>query len=142
MPVLIRAGNDYLELVCVENVPEPLPTPGDFRLAVSVQSGSFAGSSDAVWISSSAFAQYLTELRLLEQSRQGIVELLAMSPAEIRLCIQSIDRAGHMVVEGEIARLRYLGRQQPFMQRLTFAFDFDSGDFTQIVRDFERLSET
>ena len=65
-----------------------------------------------------------TELRVLDQSREGATTLDTMSPGECVLTIRSFDQLGHIHLEVSIARaVYYFGETDHFRCRLRFEID-------------------
>lgn len=131
--MIIRSLDDRLELECVEKVPD------QFRLKVFVTSDSFSGQYDGVWIARSDYQGFMAALRRLEADRHGSAELKSMSPNEFRLRIWTIDRWGHVALEGWLGKFHYCERQT-FWQQVWFAFEFDAEYLRKTVRDFELLT--
>ena len=102
--MLIRDGEQFVEVLLVERTPPSRPGAGDLRLRVSVAFGTFRGESDAVWVEPSAFRDFVSELQVLEARRQGAATLTSMDPGELILKVHSTSRAGHMGISGQLGR--------------------------------------
>jgi len=74
---------------------------GDLLVVVAVHHSGFSGTID-VWILREAWDGFVADLRRLEKRRQGAASVEGMSPRELSLTVQSIDRSGHLAVEGQI----------------------------------------
>jgi hypothetical protein len=106
------------------------------RVRVRVRSGVFAGSVDA-WIHRDAWVTFRQQLAALERTRQGEATLESMSPGDLRLRIGSLDRLGHMGVEGQMAEHSLgAGARQPQTMQLEFGpIDFDPTLLPELVRE-------
>src|SRR5688572_29582272 len=59
------------------------------------------------WISASELSGFLIQLVEVDSKRSGSATLTSMSPGELSLSFRSLDRLGHMGVEGEMTRYFY-----------------------------------
>ena len=130
--MLIRNGNDFLEMIPLERVAEHLPTPGDTRFAVRIQSGAFSGQG-TTWIDFSALQKFADDMKRLERTRSGHAETLSISPNEFRLVVSTIDGWGHVAVSGRLARNK---------QAVEFCFEFSSEVLSMLCNDVQELSQT
>src|ERR1019366_3986422 len=73
----------------------------DVLLLVRVQFHGFSAEIDT-WVLRAAWLGFTQDLGVLEERRQGEAKLTGMSPDELSIAIRSIDRAGHMGVEGTV----------------------------------------
>jgi hypothetical protein len=128
--MVIREGGDWLEVVATDRVPDHLPTPGDTRLSVAIESQGFAGRG-STWVEASRLAAFVAELRELEASRRGAAEVESISPGEFRLRVWATDRAGHVALAG---RLSHGG------QALEFGFAFCPSELPGLVAGFEAIT--
>src|SRR5438309_2251502 len=93
--MVIREGNNCLEIEFVDTVPDRLPGASDVQLSVSVSSEEFTGHG-FTWVSAPVLASFLVQLQILEESRQGSASLEGLSPDAFRLRIWSVNRRGHL----------------------------------------------
>jgi hypothetical protein len=107
--MLVRNNGDFVEVLLVERTPQALPGAGDLRLHVRVAFKAFCGENDEVWVEATASQDFLSELQVLEERRQGSATLVSISPGELRLQIHATDRAGHIGVTGQLGRWCYAG---------------------------------
>lgn len=137
--MIIKQNDDFVELTVGEVVPADRPGAGDVRATLDVACEGFTGRTDQVWIERDELAGFLAELRDLAQTGQGAAELTSMSPGELRLRVFALDQAGHLAVEGEIARLTY---RDPALRemRLGFSFGLASEQLPGIVRELETMT--
>ena len=84
---MVIGQDNCVEIECLEAISKHLPTPGDLRLRVNVQSDGFAGQSSSAWIDRNEFERFLDQLRKLDTKRQGCAELVALSPEDFKLRI-------------------------------------------------------
>lgn len=82
---------------------------------------------------------FLTQLRELEMRRQGEAVIEGLSPEEFRLRFWSINRRGHMAVEGLIAKWIHKGEAVPYRHALEFGFEFDSTVLPKVLVDFQAI---
>jgi hypothetical protein len=125
--MVIREGTDRIEIVATDRVPAHLPTPGDARLQVKVESRGFTGHGTS-WVEADRLAIFARQLRALESTRRGEAELEGMSPGEFRLRVYSVDQAGHMAIEGRVSDMG---------QSLEFGFPFCPSLLRELVAEFE-----
>ena len=83
------------------------PSGDDILVIVEVKCPGFNGLIDT-WIIRKAWISFCSQLAELEERRQGQATVESISPKELRLTIRSIDRTGHMGVDGELG---YRGSQ-------------------------------
>jgi hypothetical protein len=108
---------------------------GDIRISVAVRFAAFAGAV-SVWIDQDVWAGFIRQLQLLEQTRSGEALLESMTPGELRLRFHSLDRAGHMGVEGELLRYAYRQTEGGRPVRLQFpTLEFDPGVLASFVME-------
>jgi hypothetical protein len=84
----------------------------------------------------------MKQLRELDASRRGEATLQSISPGELRLRISSLDRAGHLGIEGEMLRYFYGSRAQR-LEVLSVKFgciEFDPGLLPRLVAVLEFAS--
>ncbi len=135
--VRLRGDNDeHLVIELSELGPAGTPEEGDLRLDISVLVGRHAAGGH-YWVSEDAWAQFLTQVRDLERSRQGQAELSGMSPQSCSLRFAVIDATGHTAVSG------FLGSRTPdgALQRLEFGFRFDPGLLPALVGELDAIAE-
>ena len=135
----IREGNNCVEIEAVHRVPSRLPAAGDVELSLAVSSDQFSGQSFA-WVAAPAFASFLAELRELERRRQGTAALEGVSAEEFRLRIWSVNRRGHVAVDGLIAKQVYRGDSSPYRHALEFGFEFDPTLLPRVLSGFEAIA--
>jgi hypothetical protein len=138
--MVIRKGEDSIEVVAVERVSDHLPTPGDTRLEVAVQSCGFGGRGSA-WVEASRMRSFVRHLRELEARRQGKAELVSMSPGEFVLRVGAANRRGHMAVTGRLSRHFYTGEDGPYLHVVQFGFEFDPTSLPEIVSAFKAIAD-
>jgi len=139
--MVIGEQDNPLEMLCLEVLPPDSPGAGDMRLQVRVRSHGFSGET-AVWIDAKTFHSFLGHLRVLNTRREGFAEVRAMSPEDFCVRIQTVDRAGHMVVEGRVARcvLAFWGCV-PLLHSVQFGFEFCPSLLPALITKFESLAE-
>ncbi len=91
----------------------------DPYLVVRLQLPGFSACTET-YVLESGWSSFLRELQSLEATRQGEATVESISPGELQLRIRSLDRAGHMGIEGLI------GMRGP---RNEFRFTFDALEF-------------
>ena len=139
--MILGTDADHVALTVVEvQAAVPGATPGgDVRLQVRVRCQSFAGAGDA-WISEENWTTFCQQLDALDRARQGDATLESISPGELRLRVQSIDRAGHMGIEGELTHYSY--RPGPELHALHLRFGVVEFDPTMLPRLLTELTDT
>lgn len=134
--MLIRAGDNFLEMLVAERVPDNLPTAGDIQIKISVQSFGFSAQG-LTWIDRLNLQDFVAQLRQLENKRHGSAELSSISPNELWLKICSTDNLGHMAIFGRLSQseqgLRY-------NHLLEFGFSFDPSVLPSLVKNFEGIA--
>jgi hypothetical protein len=106
--MLIRSGEDYLELTPVSRTLEHLPGAGNTCFAVRVKCGSFSAETTA-YIEAGDLRDFADAMRGLEKSRQGVISLESISPGELRLELRITDRAGHVAAFGQVGGWCFAG---------------------------------
>ncbi|MGL5078828.1 MAG: hypothetical protein ACRDBG_23775, partial [Waterburya sp.] len=84
--MLICEGDNFLEMIATERVPDHLPTPGDTHFEIRVRSSGFAGQG-WMWVEFQSLKRFIEQLRELENQRQGKAEISSMSPGQFWLRI-------------------------------------------------------
>jgi hypothetical protein len=138
--MVIREGTDSIEIVAAERVPDRLPTPGDTRLEIAVHSQGFSGHG-SVWVEADRLRAFAARLRELDAHRQGAAELESLSPGELRLRVEVVDRRGHVAVLGSLACERYVGENGPYRHAVEFGFEFDPTALPAVRSGFEAIAE-
>ncbi|MEZ4222584.1 MAG: hypothetical protein R3B13_16710 [Polyangiaceae bacterium] len=118
MKVSSEAG-DFVEIERINS------GSGDVQVTVRVHHGTFSGETEA-WIAQQSWFSFAQDLTKLEKLRQGEARLESMSPHEVALVFRSLDRAGHVGVEGTIGR-------QAFDGNVTLSFTVFAFDPAQLV---------
>ena len=138
--MLLKDSENYIEIEFVDRVPEGLPTPGDTELSVKVCSDGFCGQT-LVWTSADCLANFLNELTELEKRRQGVAALKGLiGEAEFLLRVRSVDRRGHMVIEGRLTKYIYRGEGGPYHHVMEFGFEFDPTLLPKLLIEFPGYS--
>jgi hypothetical protein len=129
--MVIREGNDSIEIRPTEQVPDHLPSAGDVRLAIAVRSQGLAGEGWA-WIEAPRLRLFIEHLRQLEAQRKGSAEVESISPGQFRLRVYATDRVGHVAIAGRLARGE---------QALEFGFGFCPSLLPRVVAGFDAIAE-
>jgi hypothetical protein len=141
--MLVRNNGDFFEILLVERTPRTLPGAGDLRLHVRVAFSTFCGEYDGVWVEATAFQEFLSELQVLEERRQGSATLVSISPGELHLQIHSTDRAGHIGVTGQLGRWCYAGGGGMSWCQVPFSFALSCPSLLpQILAEFRAMAES
>ncbi len=133
--MLIREGDNFLEVIALERITGNLPTLGDTRFEIRVQSFGFAGQG-WTWIDALSLRSFAEQLRKLENQRQGKAELESMSPREFWLNISSTDSLGHMALFGRLCQFEVGSKCEHL---LDFGFSFDPSILPSIIKDFQTI---
>ncbi|MFL5897824.1 MAG: hypothetical protein ACJ76D_05115 [Solirubrobacterales bacterium] len=86
-----------------------------------------------------AWRSFLLAFREFERTRQGAAELKGIMPEEFRARFFSTDRAGHLAVEGHVARWRYLG-SEPRELRLVYHVAIEPSSLSSALAEFESFA--
>lgn len=109
----------------------------DPHLVVRLTVPGFSASTET-YVLESEWNGFLQELRSLEATRQGEAVVESISPGELRLRVKSLDRAGHMGIEGHIG---IRGPRNEF--RFTFdTLEFDPTRLCSLVMELSRAMDT
>ena len=129
-------GRDFLRLAAIGS------DAGYPSLEVRVEgkANGFSGGTDA-WIDGFDLKRFTAALRTFERSRQGGLELQAMTPGDFRLALRAMDPAGHLLVEFAISKTVRVGDgPEPVPIRLSGAFELDPGTVGEIRAGFALLA--
>jgi hypothetical protein len=137
--MVIREGDNQIEIAATDRVSDAEPTPGDTELTIRVRSGGFSGEGWA-WVSAEALAGFVAQVRRLEVCRQGVADIESMSPCQLRLRIWSVDRLGHLAVGGSLSRRVHSGGAASFTHLFEFGFEFDPSLLPGILAEFESFA--
>lgn len=135
-------GN-WLTIDVAEQSPKGRPDAGDVRFALRLRFGNsrdqtFFARTHA-WVGSDVLKAFVSQLEVLERNRQGIAEMTSMSPGELVLAIEVVDRAGHLVARGQLGRHVYGPRGDARWVSLPFEIRFDPTDLPSLVRYFRGM---
>jgi hypothetical protein len=140
--VLVRDGDDYLELAVTERS-TVVHDAGDTRFAVRVRvsaSGTVFTAETWCWVELRVLAAFAEQLQTLEERRQGSAFLESMSPGELRLEVRSTDRAGHLAAVGQVGHWFHLGSDEPYWSAVAFCVRFCPSELPVLVREFGALA--
>jgi hypothetical protein len=129
-------GHEWIRLRAEEAEHGQLPA---IRVRVEAAAWGFAGADDGVWLARTALEQFLADLTTLENHRRGTAALGSMSPDGLRLTIEVVDRAGHLVVSVALAKLKYLRSGGPRAQTIAISFQADPADLPRILQQVGAL---
>ncbi|MEO8612179.1 MAG: hypothetical protein ABI690_30065 [Chloroflexota bacterium] len=112
---------------------------GLVNISIGVSSRGFSGHNEQVGFWLNDLEDFLADLTTLERVRQGkaILESLNKLPEhrELRLECFSLDKLGHMGLDIELLRIRYVGNQyRPY--KVSLAFEIDPGYLPYLVSEF------
>jgi hypothetical protein len=132
-------GN-WLTIDVAEQSPEGQPDAGDVRFAMRLRFGNhrdqvFFAKTHA-WVRWEALRQFVEQLELVERRREGTARLASMSPGELELTIEVVDRAGHVVVHGQLGRHIYGARRERLWASLPFEIRFDPTELPFVLEHF------
>jgi hypothetical protein len=130
--MLIRNGEDFVEILPIERISENLPS---MKFNVRIRSSDFIAEG-TTWVDLPSVQKFAVDLADLELKRDGKVQLDSMSPNQFRLCVETIDRWGHTAVSGRLVRAKSVRAKQV----LEFWFEFDSEYLLQLVSDVRELA--
>jgi hypothetical protein len=136
--MVLRDGNDFIELKMAERTPEGLQGAGDVRFNARVQFSTFSAESD-VWVAAPALRSFVEQLREVERTRRGAASLTSMSPGELRLEIRATDSMGHVGAFGELGRWCRGTLPARFWSAVSFGIPFDPSLLAGILEEFEIL---
>jgi len=137
--MVIREGDDWVDIEAVDYVQKDVPRGGDVELSVEVSSSRFTGRGFA-WVDGRELATFIGSLEQLEQRRHGEAELGGLSPGDFRLRIWSVNRRGHIAIGGRItAHVR--GETFPFQHSVEFGFEFDPTQLPAVLQGFRAIAE-
>jgi hypothetical protein len=139
--MLIRDGEDYLEIVPVERTPAGVPGAGDTCFSTRVRSGSFSAETRA-YIEADDIRAFAEELRRIDERRQGAVVVESMSPDELRLEIHITDQAGHVAALGQVGGWGFSRVGGRCWSVVCFYVTFCPSLLPAITREFEELAKS
>jgi hypothetical protein len=135
--MLIRAEDNFLEMLVAERIPDNLPTAGDIQVKISMQSFGFSAQG-LTWIDRLNLQDFVAQLRQLENKRHGSAELSSISPHEFWLKICSTDSLGHVAIFGRLSQAKQQTEQGLTCNHLLeFGFSFDPSLLPSLVKNFE-----
>lgn len=121
----MRVSSDSGDFVELERDSAQDDPRGDLLLFVRVRRAGFSAEIDT-WVQQTAWFAFTQELVILEERRQGEARLESMSPGELSLVFRSLDRTGHVGVEGVVGT-------RSFDREVTLCFSVFSFDPSQLV---------
>jgi hypothetical protein len=124
---------DFVELGLARQETDNLPSRGDGYVTIVVSSAGFKGHND-LWVSADVLQSFCLGLVALERIRHGEAVLKSISPNELNLRIRSVDRRGHMAIEGSTGYHVHRGDSQ-IWHAVHFGFGFDPSQLASAVRE-------
>ncbi len=124
--------DNFVELDLVQEEGATLPSRGDAYVTLRVSSAGFSGHND-LWVFSQSLSSFCLSLVSLERDRRGEAVLESISPGELSLRIRSVDRAGHMAIEGKTGYP--VQREHGLIEHsVQFGFEFDPSQLLKAVK--------
>ncbi|WDE09371.1 hypothetical protein [Thalassomonas haliotis] len=105
----IGSEKEYIEIEELKRSPKGTPCAGDVNIRVGLNLQAFCGSYDGIWLELPEMERFLSELKTLDEKRNGSAKISSMSPEEFTLEIRSSDSLGHMEIETQLHRYQYSG---------------------------------
>lgn len=142
--MIIRGMQD--ESINLEFVSSELKIGYDHAaFSISVDCRGFSGQNHEGWFFGYDLDTFLTELRILEEKRQGESILKCVSEPsdyrEFRFKIYSIDKLGHLAITIELQKLHYINHSL-LPSKVTTSFEIDPSSLPEILSDFQILVES
>jgi hypothetical protein len=140
----MRVGNEqsFVSFEFKEAVPEHLPCGTDVSYKVEASCHGFGGRIESVWFTPEDIIRFLSELRSLEETREGSANLVNLSsPSEdnpLRFEMYSIDSVGHFAVRADLSKYNYVGADIESV-KVSVSFRIDAGDLPSILIGFRKL---
>jgi hypothetical protein len=127
-------SGQYLEIERSKFENDENSTDDDLLLNVMVDVGGYS-AADQSWVVDKDWNLFMSQLRDLERTRQGLATLVGALSKDLRLVFQSTDRSGHMAITGHLG----CDDSSGFSQNLEFGFSFDPGMLRILIQEFEAL---
>ena len=112
-----------------------------FEVSVEVTARGFTGRHHEIHFFESHFEEFLSSLRELDRKRQGNARLEAMTPYEFWLEVLSVDKLGHIHLQGKLTQVSSV-RPERLWNSLGFDIELDPSVFPRFVREFENFLRT
>lgn len=133
----IGSDKEYVEIEELKRNSEGASCDVNVRVALSLQE--FCGSYDGIWLELSEIERFISDLEVLDESRNGSAMVSSMSPKEFTLKIRSSDSLGHMEIEAQLHRHQYSGpKYWPIY--LNGGFEAEPKIIRQLISCFKALS--
>lgn len=134
----IESEANFVEVECEES------DLYSVALSIQIYSNEFRGFANWVRFGTAEVQKFLTQLKMLDQKRQGTAQLVALSGINelggSHLKIFSIDKLGHLAVVAEVQRLIFLNNSQaPFVNKTSITFEIEPDSLLTILKDFREL---
>ena len=143
--MVINDQDGCIELEMTEQIPLDSQGAGDTRFIVRVRFRSHETVFSAetwAWVEAPVLAAFASQLRALEEKRQGSAVMESMSPGELRLEIRIYDGAGHVGAFGQVGHWCHGGVGGPYWSVVTFGIPFCPTELPGLVHEFEVLSRS
>ncbi|QQE80615.1 hypothetical protein [Alicyclobacillus sp. SO9] len=139
MRVLSDDRESYIEMIPVEYESQHLPS---VSLMISISASSYghlySASNPTVWFTKESLKKFISDLNLLDASRQGAATLQSMSPNECEISIFAFDHRGHVAIKLLMSKPQF-GTGQMFQHHLETGFELDPTELLNIIRGFKGL---
>ena len=124
---------DFVEIDLVRQETDDVPSRGDGYVTIVASSAGFAGHND-LWVLAASLHSFGRDLIALERDRRGDAVLESISPDELKLRIRSVDRRGHMAIEGSTGYHVHRAGSQ-IWHAVHFGFEFDPSQLVVAVKE-------
>jgi hypothetical protein len=128
--------SEYIRFSLISFEPDVYPS---VEVDVEAHTNGFSGHTSA-WLAHDAVTAFAEELNHFELTRKGSVQLVSMTPDELRLALSSMDASGHVLVEFAFRRYSFVGdRRRTAFAQLSGAFELEPSSLPALVVAFRTL---
>ena len=136
-------SEDGQQFIQIEQQEVSLLYHPSISVRIEASAHGFSASMSQVWLSADDMHAFYAELVHLEQQRSGAASLTGMSPDEVTLALQTIDRAGHMNARLDLTKTTFPTHRYPQAnQHISITFEIDVSLLPRWVRQFKQLIPT
>ena len=135
MKIVDENNCDFIQLKLVEVLPDYLPTLGDRKFSIKVNSRDFLAEIETVWFDYDAIQKFVANINRMEKLRNGEAQITSMSPNKFCLRIGFYDGWGHVFFEGHVGEQYYDGIES----KIGFSIRPDTSMFDQYVSQLNLL---
>jgi len=124
--------DNFVEITASVEGDPSLPSFGDARLSILVDSNGFTGRNN-LWVQREGLIAFATQLAKVDRTLAGDAKLSSISPDELELVVRAVSSRGHIAVVGSTGH-RLQGENSSYQHAVSFGFEFEPSQLSVALR--------